>query len=188
MSLLTEFFTVSDELLGGQIDALAVVFDHPADDLGAPAVALQNAERCVAIPFGDENAKADPHIVDFEHFCRADGAALLDQAENRRRIRQIVDLEADCPRDAREIKKAISRNVDQCFYARHLVDDVEDFRDVNQSRSKQLVPERNLKLVEDVANRQFGALEECLARQSQTVAMNAAAFEAYNNVTGRQVT
>src|SRR5947209_6594385 len=169
-SLLTKFLAASGELLGMQIDALALVLDHSADDLRAPAVALQNGERCVAIPFGDENTKADPHIIDLEHLGIADRSVLLNQAENRRCRRQVVNLEADCRVNTGEVQQTIPGNVDQRFYGRELLDDFEDFGNVDQGRAKQLFPERNAEFGEDVVNRQFGALEECAARQGQTVA------------------
>jgi hypothetical protein len=59
---------VSNQPLVRQIDALAIVLDHSANDLSAAAVALQNGQRGIVILFGDENARADPHIVDLVHF------------------------------------------------------------------------------------------------------------------------
>jgi hypothetical protein len=59
---------VSNQPLARQIDALAIVLDHSANDLSAAAVALQNGQRGIVILFGDENARADPHIVDLVHF------------------------------------------------------------------------------------------------------------------------
>ncbi|HEX3418709.1 MAG TPA: hypothetical protein VHT21_20225, partial [Stellaceae bacterium] len=70
--MVTKFFAVSGEFLSGQIDTLAVVLDYSADALGAAAVVLQNGERFVAIPFGDENTKPHSHIVHLEHFGIAD--------------------------------------------------------------------------------------------------------------------
>src|SRR5438477_1265733 len=186
-SLLTKFLAVSGELLGRQIDALAVVLDHSADDLRAPAVALQNGEHCVAILFGDENTKPDPHIVDLEHLGIADRSVLLNQAENRRYRRQVVNLKSDCRVDAGEVQQTISGYVDQRFYGRHLLDDVEDFANIDEGRAKQRLAHLNAQLGEDVVDRQPGALEKCVARQSQTVAVDPAAFEADNDVTRRQV-
>src|SRR5690348_14196236 len=88
----TKFLAVSGEFLAGQIDPFTVVLDHPANDLRAPAVALQNCERCVTIPFGDENTKPDPHIEYLEHFGIGDRATLLNEAKDRGRRRQVIDL------------------------------------------------------------------------------------------------
>jgi hypothetical protein len=49
---------VADEPLVGQINAFALVGDDPADDLGAPSVALENGQHGIAILLAHENAIA----------------------------------------------------------------------------------------------------------------------------------
>src|SRR5438105_13822108 len=91
LSLLTKFLAVSGEPLGGQIDPFAAVLDHSADHLDAPAMALQNGERGVAIPFGGDNTKPNSHIVRLKHFGVADRAIPLNQGKDRRGRRQVVN-------------------------------------------------------------------------------------------------
>ena len=63
---------MSDKALMWQIEAFAFICDYSADDLSASAAALQNGQGGIAIRFGNDDAKADPHIVDLIHFRIAD--------------------------------------------------------------------------------------------------------------------
>ena len=72
-----ESFAVTNEPLARQMDPFAVVFDGSADYLCAPAMPSKDLQGGIRIAFGDEDAKADTHIVDFEHLGRVYSSMLL---------------------------------------------------------------------------------------------------------------
>src|SRR3984893_3860763 len=91
------------EPLVREIDPLAVVLDDPADHPRAAAVTLQDLLGRISIRRGNQNAKADPHIVDLEHFGIADVATLLNHLEYRWNRRHVADQKTYAGIDTREI-------------------------------------------------------------------------------------
>src|SRR5207253_2094684 len=77
--------------------------------------------------------------------------------------------------------------VDQCLHTRDIVDDVEDFRNINQGRTKQLFSQWYAEFGEDVVDRQFALLEKDIPRECQAIAVDAAALQPDDNVAGHEV-
>src|SRR5271166_972927 len=149
---------------------------------------LQNGQGGVAISFADEHAKADPHIIDLVHLGVADSPLGLNQLKDWGYRRQVVYHETYFGIDPGQVQQPVPGDVDQGFHRGDIVDDREYLRHINQSWAQELFPQGNAEFGENVVDREFALFEKDVARQGQTVAVDAAAFEPDDDVPGDEVT
>ena len=114
---------------------------------------------------GDHVAEADAHVEDLVHLAVGDAGEALDQREDRMRLDQPVDLEADGRVDPRQVEQAVAGDVDERLDAPDVLQDLHRFRDIDVGRPQQLLAERGGELVELVVDAEFPALEEGAPRQ-----------------------
>src|SRR3954462_3161891 len=157
--------------------------DHP----GLPIMACEDGQRRMHVGFRDYGAKADPHVEYLEHLGPADGAMPLDQLEDRRRRRQIVEHEADLDLHPRQVQEAVPGDVDQRLDRRYALDQFQDLRHVDEGRPEQLLADAVPQLGDDLLGQEPAHLKQRFARQSKAVAMDAIAGDADDAVPGLQV-
>src|SRR5262245_2077932 len=140
--LFPEPLVLAGELALWNTHDLVGIGDGMADALRNPSVLLQDRQRRIRVGGIDYVAEADAHVEDFVHLAVVDLCQLLDEPEDRLRLDQAVDLEADGGGDAREVQEAIAGDVDQRLHAGDLLQDFQRLRHVDVGRAQQLLADR----------------------------------------------
>ena len=87
------------------------IVNRMSDALRFAAVLFQDRERDRCVGRIDHIAKAGAHVENLEHLAVVDVRMPLYEREDRMRIDQAVDLEADFRLDPRQIEQAIAGNI-----------------------------------------------------------------------------
>ena len=109
---------LADEIALWDAHLLLGIGDGVADPLRRAAVFLQDRQDRIGGGRVDHVAEADPHVEDLVHLAVGDAGEALDEREDRMRLDQAVDLEADRGIDPREVQQAVAGDVDERLDAR----------------------------------------------------------------------
>ena len=166
----------------GDAHDLLWVGDGGADHLRRAAVSLEDGKRALGGGLLDHVAEADPHVEHLEHLAIVDAGVALDEGEDGVRVNKPVELEADRGGDAAEVEQPVAGDVDQRLHSGDRLQDLQRLGNVDVGRAQELLPERDGKLVELVADGIAVVGEERLAREREAVAVDAAALDADDDV------
>ena len=91
-----------------------VIARNVADEVTLHTVLVSNAANQIGMFSGNNDAKADAHVIGEEHFFIRYPAKVLNKPENRVRLRQAVDHVADIRSGSAHVQEAGAGNVRQC--------------------------------------------------------------------------
>ena len=185
-----EFFALADEVLLRKENPSPIVRDDPPDPMRVEPMCrerlLDGAEYLEVV--GHDQAEADPHVENSVHLGVRDTSEILDEPEDRLRVGKGVEPESNRRLDTRQVEETVAGDVDQRPNRHALrLKKIHHWANVYVRRPKELLANRAAKLRHVLTGFESTDLEQSLPGQRQTVAVDTAAADADDDVSGRHM-